>query len=102
MLSGSLTALVTPFKDHKVDEAAFADFVEWQIEQGTNGLVPCGTTGETSTLGTSEHIRVMEICAEVVGGAGACCRWELALITRYQPSIWPVRPNALARMPCWP
>ncbi len=68
MLSGSLTALVTPFKDHKVDEAAFADFVQWQIEQGTNGLVPCGTTGETSTLGTSEHIRVMEICAEVSAG----------------------------------
>ncbi len=68
MISGSLTALVTPFKDGRVDEEAFQDFVEWQISQGTNGLVPCGTTGETSTLGTSEHINTMKMCVEIAAG----------------------------------
>lgn len=68
MITGSITALVTPFKDGRLDSKAYADFIEWQIQEGTNGLVPCGTTGETSTLGTSEHIEAIDICVKVSAG----------------------------------
>lgn len=68
MIYGSITALVTPFKDEKIDETAFQDFVEWQIESGTHGLVPCGTTGESSTLTDREHQRVIELCVEAAAG----------------------------------
>ncbi|MFD2235964.1 4-hydroxy-tetrahydrodipicolinate synthase [Aureimonas populi] len=69
MFKGSLTALVTPFQeDGSLDEAAFRALVEWQIEEGTQGLVPVGTTGETPTLSHAEHRRVVEICIEVAGG----------------------------------
>ena len=68
MISGSITALVTPFKNGKVDDKAFQEFVSWQINQGTNGLVPCGTTGEASTLTVKEHIRVIELCVEAAAG----------------------------------
>jgi 4-hydroxy-tetrahydrodipicolinate synthase len=66
--SGSYTALITPFRDGKVDERAFAKLVDWQIAEGTNGLVPCGTTGESPTLSHIEHHRVVEICIEVAKG----------------------------------
>ena len=65
MFKGSFTALITPFKGGKVDEDAFARFVEWQIAEGTHGLVPCGTTGESPTLSTEEHKRVIELCVNV-------------------------------------
>ncbi len=65
---GSITALITPFKDGSVDEHAFRKFVEWQIDQGTHGLVPCGTTGESPTLDHDEHRRVIELCIEAAGG----------------------------------
>jgi 4-hydroxy-tetrahydrodipicolinate synthase len=65
MFKGSLVALVTPFRDGKVDEKAFQDFVAWQIAEGTHGLVPCGTTGESPTLSHEEHDRVIELCIEV-------------------------------------
>jgi 4-hydroxy-tetrahydrodipicolinate synthase len=65
---GSITALITPFKDGKIDVAAFQKHVEWQIEQGTHGLVPCGTTGESPTLSHEEHKRVVELCVEASGG----------------------------------
>lgn len=68
MIKGSITALVTPFKDGAVDEKAFQDFIEWQIESGTHGLVPCGTTGETPTLSDAEHKRVIELCVEAANG----------------------------------
>ena len=78
MIKGSLTALVTPFKDGAIDEKAFQDFVEWQIKNGTHGLVPCGTTGESATLSDVEHRRVISLCVEaangripVVAGAGS-------------------------------
>jgi 4-hydroxy-tetrahydrodipicolinate synthase len=80
MLRGSLPALVTPFRDEAFDEAAFRDFVEWQIHEGSHGLVPCGTTGESATLDFAEHMRVVEICADqaagripVVAGCGSNC-----------------------------
>jgi 4-hydroxy-tetrahydrodipicolinate synthase len=69
MFSRSNTALVTPMlEDGAVDEKGFAEFANWQIEQGTNGLVPVGTTGESPTLTHAEHKRVVEICVEVADG----------------------------------
>ena len=65
---GSFPALITPMKDGKVDESAFRKFVAWQIKEGTNGLVPVGTTGESPTLSPAEHKRVVEICIEEAGG----------------------------------
>src|SRR4029450_6358597 len=65
---GSITALITPFKDGKLDERAFQRHVEWQIDQGTHGLVPCGTTGESPTLSHDEHKRVVELCVEAAAG----------------------------------
>src|SRR3712207_8233850 len=68
MFKGSIVALITPFKDGKVDEKAFQAFVEWQIAQGTHGLVPCGTTGESPALSHEEHMRVVELCIEATAG----------------------------------
>lgn len=66
---GSFTALVTPFtSDGALDEKAFCDFVEWQISEGSNGLVPVGTTGESPTLTHEEHKRVVEMSVEVANG----------------------------------
>ncbi len=68
MFKGSLVALITPFKNGAVDEKAFQKFVDWQVKQGTHGLVPCGTTGESPTLSHDEHRRVVELCIEAAGG----------------------------------
>lgn len=68
MFSGSIPALVTPFRDGAFDEAAFRKLVDWQIENGSKALVPCGTTGEASTLSNAEHHRVIEICVEQAAG----------------------------------
>ena len=68
MFSGSIPALVTPFRDGSFDEAAFRRLVDWQIENGSKALVPCGTTGEASTLSNAEHHRVIEICVEQAAG----------------------------------
>ncbi|HHL41012.1 MAG TPA: 4-hydroxy-tetrahydrodipicolinate synthase [Deltaproteobacteria bacterium] len=67
-LTGSFTALVTPFKDGGVDEEALRRLVDFQIENGTSGLVPCGTTGESATLSHDEHDRVIDIVIEAAGG----------------------------------
>ena len=66
--SGSYTALITPFKDGAVDKDAFVKLVEWQIAQGTHGLVPVGTTGESPTLSHEEHDMVIELCVKTVAG----------------------------------
>jgi len=68
MFSGSIPALVTPFRDGAFDEQAFRKLVDWQIEQGSSALVPCGTTGEASTLSNAEHHRVIEVCIEQAAG----------------------------------
>ncbi|GAA4643504.1 4-hydroxy-tetrahydrodipicolinate synthase [Pontixanthobacter gangjinensis] len=68
MFSGSIPALVTPFRDGTFDEAAFRRLVDWQIESGSKALVPCGTTGEASTLSNAEHHRVVEVCIEQAAG----------------------------------
>lgn len=68
MFTGSITALITPFKNGEIDWAAFDKLVEWQIESGTHGLVPCGTTGESPTLTHDEHHAVVKRCIEIVAG----------------------------------
>ncbi len=68
MFKGSLVALITPFRNGAVDEKAFQSFVDWQIGEGTHGVVPCGTTGESPTLSHAEHKRVVELCVEVAKG----------------------------------
>ena len=68
MFKGSITALITPFRKGEVDEKAFGDHIDWQIGEGTSGVVPCGTTGESPTLSHAEHRRVVELCVEASGG----------------------------------
>jgi 4-hydroxy-tetrahydrodipicolinate synthase len=68
MFRGSIPALITPFKDGALDEKRFLDFVEWQIAEGSSGLVPVGTTGESPTLSHDEHKRVIELCVEAAAG----------------------------------
>ncbi|WP_134498301.1 4-hydroxy-tetrahydrodipicolinate synthase [Microvirga pakistanensis] len=91
---GSITALVTPFKDGAVDEAAFRAFINWQIEQGTHGLVPVGTTGESPTLSHKEHDRVVEICVQeakgrvpVIAGAGSNSTEEAVGFSRHAEKV---------------
>ncbi len=90
MLQGSMCALVTPFCDGTVDGAAYEKFVDWQIDQGTEGLVPCGTTGESPTLSHKEHMRVVEICigvaigrVPVVAGTGSNSTEEAITLTAH-------------------
>ncbi|MDH4155473.1 MAG: dihydrodipicolinate synthase family protein, partial [Nitrospira sp.] len=66
MFTGSLVAIVTPFRKGRIDERALSELIEWQIASGTNGIVPCGTTGESATLSHDEHNRVIELTVEVV------------------------------------
>ncbi len=67
-LQGSIPALITPFADGKVDAKRYQDFVAWQIKEGSTGVVPCGTTGESPTLSHEEHHHVVELCLEVAKG----------------------------------
>jgi len=87
---GSMTALVTPFKNGAVDEQAFRDLIDWQIAQGTSGLVPVGTTGESPTLSHEEHHKVVDICIEqakgrvpVIAGAGSNSTDEAVDLARH-------------------
>src|ERR671920_1492214 len=89
-LRGSFTALVTPFKDGALDEAAFRAHVDWQIENGTDGLVPVGTTGESPTLSHHEHQKVVEWCIDeargrvpVIAGAGSNSTREAVSLARH-------------------
>lgn len=68
MFKNSMPAMVTPMKDGKIDEKALADFIEWQIKQGSSGLVPVGTTGESPTLSHEEHKHVVDVTVEVTAG----------------------------------
>src|SRR5690606_6881985 len=68
LFSGSLTALITPFRDGAIDEQAFRDFVKWQIDEGTDALVPMGTTGESPTVSHDEHKRTVQVCIEAAEG----------------------------------
>ncbi len=90
MLKGSFTALITPFKNGKVDEKAFERLVEWQITEGTHGLVPVGTTGEAPTLSHDEHKKVVELAIKtakkrvpIVAGAGSNSTEEAIELTQF-------------------
>ena len=90
MFKGSCTALITPMRNGKVDEPAFERLVEWQIAEGTHGLVPVGTTGETPTLSHDEHKRVVELCIQVarkrvpvIAGAGSNSTEEAIELTEF-------------------
>jgi 4-hydroxy-tetrahydrodipicolinate synthase len=95
MFRGSFTALVTPFRqDGSLDEKAFTDLIEWQIGEGTQGLVPVGTTGESPTLSHAEHRRVVEICVEtakgrvpVIAGAGSNNTAEAIELAQYAEKV---------------
>ncbi len=93
-IKGSIPALITPMKDGKVDEAAFRALVQWQIAEGSTGLVPTGTTGESPTLSHEEHMRVVEICVEeaagrvpVIAGAGSNSTDEAIALTRHAKDV---------------
>ncbi len=93
-IKGSIPALITPMKDGKVDEAAFRALVQWQIAEGSSGLVPTGTTGESPTLSHEEHMRVVEICVEeaagrvpVIAGAGSNSTDEAIALTKHAKEI---------------
>jgi 4-hydroxy-tetrahydrodipicolinate synthase len=93
-LKGSIPALITPMKDGKIDEAAFRKLVNWQIAEGSHGLVPCGTTGESPTLSHEEHMRVVELCVEeargrvpVIAGAGSNSTEEAIALTRHAKAV---------------
>ena len=86
---GSIVAIVTPFKDGKIDKKAFRDLIEFQITSGTDGIVPCGTTGESATLSYEEHERVVELCIEatagrvpVIAGTGSNSTKEAIMLTK--------------------
>ncbi len=90
MFKGAFVAIVTPFKDGKVDEESLRQLIEFQIENGTNGIVPCGTTGESATLSFEEHERVVEITIEqvnkrvpVIAGTGSNSTEEAIRLTRH-------------------
>jgi 4-hydroxy-tetrahydrodipicolinate synthase len=93
-IRGSITALITPFKNGEVDEEAFKRIVEWQIAEGTHGLVPVGTTGESPTLSHKEHMRVVELCVQtargrvpVIAGAGSNSTREAIELTRHAKGV---------------
>ena len=93
-LRGSMPALITPFSNGEVDEAAFRRHVSWQIAEGSHGLVPAGTTGESATLSHEEHMRVVEICVEeakgrvpVIAGAGSNSTAEAISLTHHAKAV---------------
>jgi 4-hydroxy-tetrahydrodipicolinate synthase len=90
MFRGSIVAIVTPFKNGKVDEQKLRDLIEFQIKNGTSGIVPCGTTGESATLSFEEHDRVIEITIEqakkrapVIAGTGSNSTEEAIMLTKH-------------------
>jgi 4-hydroxy-tetrahydrodipicolinate synthase len=89
MFTGSITALITPWLDGKLDEAAFRRFIDWQIGQGTQGIIPCGTTGESATFSHEEQHRTIALAVAaaagrvpVIAGAGSNCTREAVSLTQ--------------------
>jgi 4-hydroxy-tetrahydrodipicolinate synthase len=94
MFSGSMVAIVTPFKNGRVDEKALGDLIEFQVAQGTSAIVPCGTTGESATLSHEEHNRVIEITVgavngriPVIAGSGSNSTQEAIALTRHAKTV---------------
>jgi len=93
MFTGSIVAIVTPFRKGRVDERALGDLIEFQIANGTDGIVPCGTTGESATLSHQEHEHVVAFTVEavrrrvpVIAGAGSNCTDEAIALTKHAKS----------------
>src|SRR5438034_4974000 len=91
---GSIVAVITPFRNGKIDEPALRDLIEFQIANGTDGIVPCGTTGESATLSHKEHERVVAFTVEavrrrvpVIAGAGSNCTEEAIALTKHARSV---------------
>jgi len=94
MFKGSIVALITPFKNDGIDEAAFKKLVEWQIKEGSSGIVPCGTTGESPTLSEKEQSHVIELCVQavakripVIAGTGSNSTSEAVHMTKYAARV---------------
>lgn len=94
MFGGSIVALVTPFTNGGVDEEKLRELVEFQIKNGTNGILPCGTTGESPTLSTKEHERVIEVCIEaaqkripIIAGTGSNSTSEAVDLTKHAAKV---------------
>ena len=94
MFKGSIVAIVTPFKDGKVDEESYRQLIEFQIENGTSAIVPCGTTGESATLNVDEHARVIDIAVEavnkrvpVIAGTGGNSTSEAIELTKHAKEV---------------
>ncbi len=94
MFTGLYTALITPFKNNKIDEDALKKLVEFQIENGVDGIIPCGTTGESPTLNHEEHNKVVEICvkasngrAKIIAGSGSNSTREAIMLTNHAKEI---------------
>lgn len=90
MFKGSIVAIVTPFKNGNLDEKKFRDLLDFQVKNGTSGIVPCGTTGESATLSFAEHDRVIEIAIEqvnkripVIAGTGSNSTEEAIMLTKH-------------------
>ena len=94
MFEGSIVAIVTPFKNGQVDEEAYRKLIEFQIENGTSAIVPCGTTGESATLDVNEHARVIDIAVEavnkrvpVIAGTGGNSTSEAILLSKHAKEV---------------
>ncbi|MCS7231857.1 MAG: 4-hydroxy-tetrahydrodipicolinate synthase [Elusimicrobiota bacterium] len=94
MFQGSIVALVTPFKDGKVDEKKLCELVEWHIQEGTDAILPCGTTGESPTLSYEEHNRVIELVVKqvkkrvpVIGGTGTNSTEESLILSKHAKEV---------------
>ena len=92
--TGSIVAIITPFRNGKVDEPALRDLIEWQIASGTDGIVPCGTSGESATLSYDEHNRVIEVTVQavkrrvpVIAGTGSNSTEEAIALTRHAKEV---------------
>jgi len=94
MFKGCFVAIVTPFKNNKIDEQKYRDLIEFQIKNGSSGIVPCGTTGESATLTFEEHDRVIEITVDqvkkrvpVIAGTGSNSTEEAIMLTRHAAKV---------------
>ena len=97
MFKGSNVALVTPFKDNKLDEETYIKLINFHLENGTNGLVPAGTTGESPTLSHAEHEKVIELCINetkgkipVIAGTGSNSTEEAVALTKHAEKLEPM------------
>lgn len=94
MFKGAIVAIITPFNDHGIDETSYKKLIHFQLESGINGIVPCGTTGESPTLTTNEHNRVVELCVKevkgrvpVIAGTGSNSTAEAISLTKHAKKV---------------